>query len=266
MNSVEEFFTSTKFITCLVVVLVSYIIFKIIQLLVKRIIKNEANSLKAKRKNTIVVLLNNIFRYLILIIDIVIILYIYGVDVTSMLAGLGIASVIAGLALQDALKDIIMGCNIILDNFFVVGDLVKLNEFTGTVIEFGLKTTKIKAADGTVLIICNREISKIENLNYNTINVHLNIPVAYEEKEEKISKILTDLCKEMDEWEITTDECEYQGIDKLGDSAVEYRITLHSKAGDQFKLRRQALAFIKNEFDKKKVKIPYPQVEVHNGK
>ena len=266
MDSLKEFLTSSKFISALITIVVAYIIYKIIKLLIRRIVKKEADNLKAKRKNTIVVLLNNIFRYILIAIAIVIILYIYGVDVTSMLAGLGIASVIAGLALQDALKDIIMGCNIIMDNYFVVGDLVKLNDFTGTVIEFGLKTTKIKASDGTVLIVCNREISQIQNLNYNNMNVYINIPVAYEEKEERISKILEDICKKMDEWDLTTDNCEYVGIDKLGDSSIEYRIALHSKAGNQYKLRRKALALIKNEFDKLDVKIPYPQLEVHNGK
>ena len=54
--------------------------------------------------------------------------------------------------LQDALKDIIMGCNIILDNYFVVGDIVTYNGFTGEVVEFGLKNTKISPITKIVFV------------------------------------------------------------------------------------------------------------------
>ena len=68
-----------------------------------------------------------------------ILLNLYGVNTTSLIAGLGIAGAVLGLALQDALKDIFNGLSIIFDNYFVVGDLVDYNGFVGTVTDFGLK-------------------------------------------------------------------------------------------------------------------------------
>ena len=103
----------------------------------------------------------------------------FGVDTSSFIAGLGVASVVIGLALQDALKDIIGGINIILDNFYVVGDYVKYGDFTGQVISFGLKSTKIKDFNGNVMVVSNRNIDEIINLSQDKHVILLNIPTCY---------------------------------------------------------------------------------------
>lgn len=54
-------------------------------------------------------LLKNITKYTVIIFLILAILTVYGVDVTSVLAGLGIVGVVLGFALQDLAKDIIAG-------------------------------------------------------------------------------------------------------------------------------------------------------------
>ena len=69
---------------------------------------------------------------------------VYGVDVTSVLAGLGIVGVVLGFALQDLAKDIIAGFSIIFENQYAIGDTISINGFKGEVIFLGLKTTKIK--------------------------------------------------------------------------------------------------------------------------
>lgn len=153
-----------------------------------------------------------------------------------------------------------------MDNYFVVGDIVKLNDFTGEVIEFGLKNTKIKNVDGVVLVVSNREIASVYNLSQKSSSVAITVPVAYEEKEEKVAKILEGVCKQVDELKLTTKSTEYLGIDSLGDSSVNYLLRAYCKAGDQHELKRKILGLVKRELDKKNVKIPYPQIEVHNGK
>ena len=56
------------------------------------------------------------------------------------------------------------------------------------------------------------------------------------------------------------------GIEELGDSAVIYVIRVHTNPDYKYEVKRASLAIIKNQFDKDGIKIPYPQVEVHNGK
>lgn len=263
---VYKIISSYKFFVPVLTVCICFLIIRASQRVVKRFVNKDSKSIEVKRKNTIVVLAENVIKYFLIIVALLIILSVWGVDVTSLVTGLGIVGVVAGLAVQDALKDIIAGCNIIMDNYFVVGDIIKYKDFTGEVIEFGLKNTKIKNVDGVVLIVANREISAVYNLSQKSSSVAIVVPVAYEEKEEKVAKILTNVCKEVDELKLTTKPTEYLGIDALNDSSVDYLVRAYCKAGDQYELKRKILGLVKRDLDKNKVKIPYPQVEVHNGR
>ena len=257
---------SKEFYVPILTVMFSILIVSASSRIVKKLFNDDVHDFGAKRRRTVVILINNIIKYLVILIACVVILSSWGVNVSAIVAGLGVAGAVAGLALQDALKDIIMGINIILDNYFVVGDLVTFEDFTGTIIEFGLKSTKIKAVDGTTLIVANREISKIKNQSYKNASIQITIPVAYEEAEPKVKKELERICEEISKWEEVVGEAKYLGISELNSSSVDYMITISSRITDKWPLRRKVLAFIKNEFDKKHIKIPYTQIEVHNGK
>lgn len=265
-NGFINFITDSRFYVPVIAFILAILAITISNRLLKRVLKEGSHKLEDKRKNTILVLLQNIIKYIIIIIALLISLSSWGIDVTAIITGLGIAGAVAGLAFQDALKDIIMGCNIIMDNYFVIGDVVTFNDFTGEVIEFGLKNTKIKNVDGTVLIVANREISQIRNLSQKTCALLITIPTAYEEKDSKVSEVLKNMCKDIDEWKITTKPTEFLGVDNLNESSVDYVIKVHCNAPDRYTLKRKTLAFIKTEMEKNDIKIPYPQIEVHNGK
>lgn len=266
VNEIVNFVTDSRFYVPVIAIVLAVIAISFTKKILKRVLKEGSHKLEDKKKNTLFVLIQSIVKYIIIIIAVLISLSAWGIDVTAIITGLGIAGAVAGLAFQDALKDIIMGCNIIMDNYFVIGDVVTYNDFTGEVIEFGLKNTKIKSVDGTVLIVANRQISEIKNLSQKTCALLITIPTAYEEKDKKVSEVLLDMCKSIDEWDITTLPTEYLGVDNLNESSVDYMIKVHCNAPDRYTLKRKTLAFIKNEMDKNGIKIPYPQVEVHNGK
>lgn len=265
MQEVINFIISDKMITTLSVLLVSSIIVLIIGRARRKIEVNNAASIKTKKRNTIVSLVSNILTYVVMLIGFVIILSKWGVDVSAIVTSLGVVGVIGGLALQDALKDIIAGCNIIGDDYFVVGDIVTLGDFTGTVIEFGLKRTKIKSIDGQVLTVANREISKIINLSAADTTWMLNIPVAYEIEEKKVAKVMDKIIQRIKKTELTTKDPEYLGVNNFCDSNVDYLLSATCKSKDRAVFRREILKIVKEEFDENDIKIPYPQVEVHDG-
>lgn len=257
--------SSHKFYVPVLTICLAILIIKSSERLVKRIVNKDSKSLETKRKNTIVHLVQNIIKYVIIILAIIIILSVLGVNVTGLIAGLGVFGVVAGLAIQDALKDIIMGCNIIMDNYYVVGDTVTYNGFTGEIIEFGLKSTKIKNVDGRVLIVANRNISEIQNISQKSATVTITVPTAYKEKEEKVERVLKGVCEIVDTWDLSTKQTEYLGIDSLSSSSVDYLIRAHCVSGNQYELKRKILGLVKKEFDKNKIEIPFTQIEVHNG-
>ena len=249
-------------------IIIAYIVYKIIKSALNKIANAKKHSgYDLKRRKTVVELLTNFVKVFTWIIVLLIILNIFEIDTTSVIASLGVASAVLGLAFQDTLKDVIAGVNIILDNYFIVGDYIKYNDFLGEVVSFGFKTTKVKNWNNEILTISNRNISEIINLSKEKNAVIIDIPIAYEEDidnvEKIINKILTKINKDVD---VEDNSAVYLGVSGLKDSSVNFLIKFISKHDRQWQTNRNALKIIKTELDKNGIKIPYQQIEVHNGK
>ena len=57
----------------------------------------------------------------------------------------------------------------------------------------------------------------------------------------------------------------YLGINSMQDSSINYAILIECKQEDQWQIKRDVLRMIKIAYEKENIKIPYPQIEVHNG-
>ena len=78
--------------------------------------------------------------------------------------------------------------------------------------------------------------------------------------------VLSKLCEKLSgEIKDIEGKIEVLGIESLDASSVVFRISLIAKPLSHFAVKREILKQVKLEFDKHKIKIPYPQVEVHNG-
>lgn len=247
---------------------IAYFVYRTATIILEEVINYGKNNYEKKKRKTITKLFQNVTKYLILLIAILTILSIYGINVAGMIAGLGITATIIGLALQDTFKDIINGINIIAENYFIVGDYIEYNGFTGEVIEFGLKSTKIKNANGEVKIVANRNIMEIKNLSQESQAILINIPLPYEEDVAKMEEIITKniLPKVKLIENVNPESVEYLGINELSDSCIKYLIKYECERETQWQAKRDANRIIITELSKKHVNIPYPQLEVHNEK
>lgn len=251
----------------IIIIVVSFVVYKLFNILVNKSINRSKTPLERKRKQTVYNLIKNIIKYIVFAIAIIIILDLYGINVTSLVASLGVASAVGALALQDTLKDIINGTTIIMDNYYVVGDYVQYEDFFGEVIELGLKSTKIMDFDGRVLSVANRNINSIINLSQKTASVMVTIPTAYEEKTDKVEKVLKEVVKEIKNWEtMDPEKTMYLGIVKLADSSVNYGIRFYCSPGKKYQYERDIYKLVKNKYEDNNIKIPYNQIEVHNAK
>lgn len=89
-----------------------------------------------------------------------------GVDVTGLVAGLGIGGIAIGLAAQGIFSDLFAALSIIFDRPFRVGDVVGYGSSTGTVEAIGLKSTRVRAVTGELLIISNAKLldQEVQNI------------------------------------------------------------------------------------------------------
>ena len=85
--------------------------------------------------------------------------------------------------------------------------------------------------------------------------------------EDKIEEVFEKLFKRLNgKIPFTTKDLELLGVVELADSSVVYRIAVETEPMKQFQTERYLRKEIKKEFDKEGIKIPYQQIEVHNGK
>ena len=259
MDKLIDFIKSlpkTNIISSLIVVIISFFIYKMISRFMtkseKRAVKN--NKLNKKSK-TYFRLTHSILKYIILIIALLLILQINGVNVSSMLAGVGIVSVIVGLAVQDALKDIIRGFSILSDEYFSVGDVVTYNDITGKVLVLGLKTTKIQdIATDNVISIANRNIEQIQVVSK---SLYVNfLPLN------KAEAVVDEIVKEVKNVDDVEDAI-YKGVSDLADSSIKYLIKITCTPDKRLQVRRDSLGCILRTLAKHKIDVPYNQIDVH---
>ena len=90
----------------------------------------------------------------------------YGVNVTTLITGLGVGGIAIALAIQNILGDLFAALSIVLDKPFVIGDTIAVDSFEGVVEKVGLKTTRLRSANGEQVIFSNADLlrSRIRNL------------------------------------------------------------------------------------------------------
>jgi len=256
----------------IIYILIGYIIFRLLKWIIKITLSRKQQHLNKssynfKKIETFKNLLINIVKCIVILFIILSILPIFGVDVSSLLAGLGIVSAVTALAFQDILKDFIGGITIILENQFAIGDTISVEGFKGEVIHMGIKSTRIRSYSGEVKIIANRNITDIINYSCSYSLAIVDVSVSYEDNLEKVEKTLQELADRLSkELPNLKGPVEVLGVQSLDSSAVIYRMTAKTKSLEHIKTERLMRKEIKLCLDKEKIKIPYPQIEVHNGK
>lgn len=261
MDEFIEYISSPRFIVSALTVLITLIIWIIINKLYKRFENYNNSSDLSDKKSSIVKGIFIVIRCILIVLCVLLVLQINGVNVSSVIAGLGIVSAVVGLALQDFLKDVIMGINIMTDHFFSVGDIIKYKDTEGEVVSFTLKATKIRSLyDDSILTVSNRNISEIVKSSGEVI---IDIPVSYEEESEKVDKFFEKISKNIRKAE-DVDNFEYKGLQEYADSAVIYRFMLYCNPLNKANIRRSVLKIINTELRKADIKIPYNQLDVHH--
>jgi MscS family membrane protein len=94
-------------------------------------------------------------------------LRLFAVDPTPALAGLGVGGIAVALAAQKTLENVIAGASLVFDQAVRVGDYLRMGEVEGTVDHIGLRSTRIRTMDRTIVSVPN---SQIANVSLETIS------------------------------------------------------------------------------------------------
>jgi MscS family membrane protein len=121
-----------------------------------------------------------------------------GVNVTGLLAGLGIGGVAVALAAQKSIENLFGGVTLIGDQPVRVGDFCRFGDRVGTVEDIGLRSTRIRTLDRTVVTVPNAELSSMQLENYakrDRFWFHPTLGLRYETTAEQLRYVLVELRK-----------------------------------------------------------------------
>ena len=130
----------------------------------------EAVARRRARAGTIGSVLTSVTNVVITTIAAVIVLGELGIDLAPILASAGIVGVAVGFGAQNLVKDFLSGLFLVLEDQYGVGDDVKVGEVVGTVESVGLRSTRIRDAEGTLWHIRNGEVITVGNYTQRTVD------------------------------------------------------------------------------------------------
>lgn len=192
-----------------------------------------------RRQKTILKLLQSVLSYTVYFSAILAILAVVEINVAGLLAGAGIAGLAIGFGAQSLVKDVISGFFIILEDQFGVGDFIKLNGAEGTVIEIGLRTTKICGASGEQHIIPNGSIGMVVNYSVNDTStfIDFDVPISanIEEIEKRVENYLITLPEQYNE---LTKKPLLMGVQSFTQTDATIRIKIETVSMQHSKIAR----------------------------
>lgn len=119
---------------------------------------------RGQRAATLAQLLTHVGTIVIVIVAGLMIVGIF-TDIGPLLAGAGVLGVAASLGGQAVMRDIISGFLIVLEDQYAVGDRVRIGDVEGMVEQLTLRSTVLRAADGTLHFLANGSLTSVANLS-----------------------------------------------------------------------------------------------------
>jgi len=181
-----------------------------------------------------------------------------GVNLGPLLAGAGIIGVALGFGSQTLVRDFLSGMFILIEDQFGVGDIVDLDQQTsGTVEAVSLRTTRLRAVDGTVWHVPNGEIRRVGNKSQLWSRALLDVEVAHgtdvDHAGELIKGVADEVWKEHPE---VLEEPELWGVERMDATGVAIRLVVKTTPAEQWKISRELRRRIKAAFDREGIEVP----------
>lgn len=207
-----------------------------------------------------------LFQYALTFLGLIILLQIWGVDVSSLAILASVLGVGIGFGIQNITNNFISGFIITLERPIEVGDFVNLGELVGIVERIGARSTEIRTLDQVTIIVPNSRFLESEVINWShgdpVCRMHLPVGVAYGSDVDKVKMALLEAARRHPEVLLRPrPEVWFQGF---GDSALNFDLLVWT--GDpkrQFKVKSDVYYEIEASLRRHGLEIPFPQRDLH---
>lgn len=257
-------------INTLIIIAVSLLLLKIIGNFSKQWMREWKFRTKTTADERIIPLFQKLLKAMVIILAVVFIFNAWKINISPLLTTVGIAGLAIGLAVKDTLSNILGGLQLVLDKTFKVGDKVQLESGEmGTILDIGLRSTKLKTYDNEVIYVPNGYLAnaKIKNFTHPdvSIRVNVNFGVVYGSNTEKVQKVVLDAIKKI-ETVIEEPEPVVQFL-KMSDFSLDFVARAWVKSyTDAYSTQIKMTDEIYNALNKANIGIPFPTQTIYTKK
>lgn len=247
-----------KAIIIAIILVIGYVIIKIITHMVAKFF-DKVNFDRAAET-----FVENVVKVGLWAILLVIILANLGVNVSGLIAGLGVMGFIVGFALKDTLGNLASGVFILFHKPFKVDDFVEAGGVTGIVQAIGVAACTLRTPDNKKVLVPNSAIWGAPITNFTGLGkrrMEIKIGISYSSSMDKALKIVNNILKK--DKRVLKDPAPQVVIGELADSSVNLFIRPWVTIPNYWDLYFYLTKTIKEQFDKNKIEIPFPQSDVH---
>jgi small-conductance mechanosensitive channel len=214
---------------------------------------------RAKRAQTISLLLQKALAVAVLVIAGLMILRELDMDITPVLAGAGIVGVAVGFGAQTLVRDVISGFFLIIEDRVRVGDIAVVNGQSGFVEAINLRTIVLRDLEGTVHVFPNGEIKTLANKTKDYSYHVLDVGIAYGEDPDRVADALREIADALAEEPAfrphVLEPLEVLGIESFGNSQMTLRARIKTVPLKQWEVGRELRRRIAREFPKRGIEI-----------
>ena len=249
-----------------VIVQASYLGSRIVQELLEWYIENISKRTGSDLDDKLLPMARRIAPILVYAVGALIMLDVFGISITPMLAGLGIASIAVGLALQPTLGNLFSGMFMVSEGELNEDDFIELDGGpSGFVVDVGWRSTKIRDRFNNLIMIPNSKLMESVMTNYvsqsEAVTILVPCGVSYESDLEEVERVSLEVANGVrDDLEEAVDDFDpLVRFSDFGESNIDFNVIMqaNNRLGS-FVVKHELIKRLHSRFRREGIEINYP--------
>ena len=242
---------------------ISLFIIKFLLGLIKEYLEAYASKTESKYDDQLIPLLRSVIKVVVWIIAVLVVLSNLGYNISALLAGLGIGGLAVAMASKDIVENFLSGIVIFVEKPFKLGDVIKTSDGLGSIEEIGIRSTRVRTFDGTVVVVPNRILSSnaLENISKRQMRKEtMKLGLVYDTSVSKLEKA-KEIVKKIILNNKSTDDVVFVSFDSFGDFSLNISVVYWIKEldYDKYLVAKDNINIeIKKQFEKAKIEFAHP--------
>jgi moderate conductance mechanosensitive channel len=220
----------------------------------------------AKHRHSVIQVITWAVIVLIYFVTGILVLERFGVPLTTLVAPATVAGVAVGFGAQRVVQDLLGGFFVIAERQYGFGDVIRVAPpgstagVTGTVEDVTLRMTRLRTANGEVLILANGEIRQVTNLSRDWARAVIDVPVPVGADINRVNQILHTVCDDAFQdpgmRPLLLDPPTVMGVESLEVDHFAVRVVARTLPGKQFEVGRDLRIRIATAFQGEGIRVP----------